>query len=83
MLMMGTQTESQTLTPPFHESPAAATSYHAQLRDSVDGSWDALHFVGVQRNTVDGERFEEFDLELRNCPCGSTICRRVPAGWRP
>ena len=34
--------------------------------------WEALEHVGVQHD-------DEFDLELRNCRCGSTISLRKSA----
>jgi hypothetical protein len=61
-----------------HETIDSTHAYHAALKKASDGSWEALDFVGVQILAIGTERFADFDLELRNCPCGSTLCRRVP-----
>lgn len=37
-------------------------------------SWKRLHFVGVQA----GVSAVPFDLELRDCTCGSTLGLKVP-----
>jgi hypothetical protein len=40
-----------------------------------DASWSALVYVGIQPDVDDSGR--DASLELRNCTCGSTLCRPV------
>ncbi len=43
--------------------------------------YEALEHVGTQRipaGESDEESWDEYDLEYRNCPCGSTICVEHP-----
>jgi hypothetical protein len=70
---------------PFHETAEDAQRYHESLRTAADGSWEVLPLPAdgrmgdVQRSVSRGVRFAAYDLQLRNCPCGSTISRRIPA----
>lgn len=51
------------------------TEFHAALK--LDATrWALLSYVGVQVIEADDDEPEE-RLELRNCACGSTLCRRV------
>ncbi|HEY6019892.1 MAG TPA: hypothetical protein VIY48_08310 [Candidatus Paceibacterota bacterium] len=55
---------------PHADTFEAAQAYHATLKaDPVQ--WQSLTYVGPQ------EIDEESHLELRNCPCGSTIAKLV------
>jgi hypothetical protein len=45
---------------------------HDAIR-SNDAAWFALRFVGIQQDTTDDGR--PAPLELRDCSCGSTLCR--------
>lgn len=47
---------------------------HQQLKLD-DAAWALLDYVGVLRLDP-----EDAPLELRNCPCGSTIAREVADG---
>lgn len=40
-----------------------------------ESRWSALAYVGIQPDYDDNGR--EAPLELRNCACGSTLCRPV------
>jgi hypothetical protein len=53
---------------PHADTFQASQAYHAGLK-SDDAQWNALQYVGPQE--IDELTF----LELRNCPCGSTIAR--------
>lgn len=33
-------------------------------------SWESMIYIGIQVTGL------EYDLELRNCKCGSTLCKR-------
>lgn len=39
--------------------------------------WEDLPEVGTQSDEVDASG-QEWALELRNCPCGSTLAVRIP-----
>ena len=55
---------------PHENTYESAQAYHAWLKDD-DGRWNTLKFVGIQKGDA------TFHLELRNCPCRSTIARIV------
>jgi hypothetical protein len=40
-----------------------------------EARWSSLTYVGVQPDVDDDGR--SAPLELRNCRCGSTLCRRI------
>jgi hypothetical protein len=44
---------------------------HAEAKKD-DARWLVMECVGIQETGL------EYDLELRNCHCGSTLCRRIP-----
>jgi hypothetical protein len=52
---------------------AIAVACGCGLSHTLPASWLALPFVGLQDDGDGGH------LELRNCPCGSTLTREVPA----
>lgn len=73
---------ARTTNPP-DETPAV--KYHGSIgklrRDHAemiadDAKWSALAYVGIQASWDDDDN--EIELELRNCPCGSTLGRELP-----
>jgi hypothetical protein len=52
-----------------------STQTHEAVKLDVS-AWSALHYVGIQPGYNDqGDPDPREDLELRNCACGSTLCR--------
>lgn len=50
-----------------------SVAHHEALK-SDETRWQMLHYVGLQLIDADDEGPAEA-LELRNCECGSTLCR--------
>lgn len=61
----------------FASADERATHYATHAALIRAGHWTTLKLVGRQYLPADGDHPEE-TLELRNCPCGATLARRVP-----
>jgi hypothetical protein len=48
---------------------------HQRLKLDPD-VWASMEYVGVQEGIHDAN--PPYDLELRNCTCGSTLAKRIP-----
>jgi hypothetical protein len=51
------------------------TEFHAALKNDAT-AWALLTYVGVQVFEAD-ETDPEERLEMRNCRCGSTLCKQI------
>lgn len=49
---------------------ACGAAYTAQ-------AWASLRFVGTVEVPADPDEPEAYALELRNCPCGSTLAQKI------
>ncbi len=56
---------------PSERSVVCTISEHARLKES--DAWETLPFVGIQRSPAPSIP----SLEMRNCQCGSTLCKEV------
>lgn len=72
--MHGAVLSSSTIATARTEPPVKACACGLQF--SVD-AWRALRLVGIQEIPADAHGPEE-RLELRDCPCGSTIAVELP-----
>lgn len=59
----------------YHGSIEKMRRDHAEMIAN-DAKWSALAYVGIQPTWDDDDN--EIELELRNCPCGSTLSRELP-----
>lgn len=55
--------------------PVCPQEVHAAIKRD-DSAWSACKYIGVQVVPADDTGPEE-RLELRNCRCGSTLCRVI------
>lgn len=57
------------------KSMAHTTEFHESLKRDLS-QWNCLMFIGNQVIDAWEDEPEEV-LEMRNCSCGSTLCRKI------